>query len=397
VKTQIARYGAKLVSDGVAAPGRVALLAKDDVLLAYGAADLVALGGELLQRLNVTALAVATPALPCGDLLMARCAVGEEVIVPRDTETRTFLHDIPIVRRPASGAHDPDHLARLLGGRKGIVVEGLGIIATGGVTPEQAYINVSSVYHALFVKLLLDLLRDGVHTAAEQALLTTLRRDPAAATGMDGLVFRPGPLNQPDEILDEMARVGRYTVERGLVDSFFGNISCRAGAILYISQTASSLDALAGCIDPVPFDGSSTVGLTASSELPAHRRIYEMIAAKTILHGHPRFAVIMSMLCEHQTTCSVGDCWKDCPHVRFLGGTPVVAGEIGAGGLAKRVPPVIGDSGRAIVFGHGVFTIGKDGFAEAFRALLEVEQWCRQEYFRRLDAAGETASQTYGR
>lgn len=385
MKTQIARYGAKLVSDRVAAPGRVALLAQDDVLLSYGADDLVALGRELLPRLNVTALALAAPALPCGDLLIARCAAGEDVIVPRDTETRTFLHDIPFVRRPASGVHDPAHLASLLGGRKGIVVEGLGIIATGGVTPEQAYINVSSVYHALFVKLLLDLLRDGVRTAAEHELLADLRREVSAASGMDGLTFRPGPLLKAEEILDEMTRVGRYTVEGRLVDSFFGNISCRAGAILYISQTASSLDALAGCIDPVPFDDSSTVGLTASSELSAHRRIYEITEAQTILHGHPRFAVIMSMLCEHQATCSVSDCWKDCPHVRFLGGTPVVAGEIGAGGLARRVPPVIGATGRAIVFGHGVFTIGNAGFAEAFRALLEVEQWCQHEYFRRLD------------
>jgi len=386
VKTQIACYGAKLVSDRVAAPGRVALLAQDDVLLHYGADDLVTLGRELLPRLNVTALAIAAPARPCGDLLIARCAAGDEVIVPRDTETRTFLHDIPIVRRPPDGVHDPAHLASLLGGRKGIAVEGLGIIATG-VTPEQAYINVSSVYHALFVKLLLDLLRDGVRTAAEHELLADLRREVTAAPGMEGLSFRPGPLLKPEEILDEMARVGRYTVERGLVDSFFGNISCRAGAILYISQTASSLDALAGCIDPVPFDGSSTVGLTASSELPAHRRIYEMTEATTILHGHPRFAVILSMLCEHQADCRVVDCWKDCPAVRYLGGIPVVAGEIGAGGLAKRVPPVIGATGRAIVFGHGVFTTGKDGFSEAFRALLEVEQWCQRDYFRLLDTA----------
>jgi len=59
-----------------------------------------------------------------------------------------------------------------------------------------------------------------------------------------------------------------------------------------------------------------------------------------------------------------------------------VAGEIGAGGLAKRVPPVIAGPGRAIVYGHGVFTTGKTGFAEAFRAMVEVENWCRGEYRR---------------
>jgi ribulose-5-phosphate 4-epimerase/fuculose-1-phosphate aldolase len=200
----------------------------------------------------------------------------------------------------------------------------------------------------------------------------------------DGLIFREGPLNSHDEILDEMARTGRYTVERGLVDSFFGNISCRLGEMLYISQTASSLDELAGCIDPVPFTNRSTTGITASSELAAHRRIYETSDALTILHGHPKFAVVMSMLCD-VSDCPVVDCWKDCQKVRILGGTPVVAGEIGAGGLAKRVPPVIGGPGRALVYGHGVFTIGRRNFEEAFRSMVEVENWCRDEYFRRLD------------
>ena len=37
------------------------------------------------------------------------------------------------------------------------------------------------------------------------------------------------------------------------------------------------------------------------------------------------------------------------------------------------------------VYGHGVFTIGRKGFAEAFRAMVEVENWCRSEYRRLLE------------
>ena len=183
-----------------------------------------------------------------------------------------------------------------------------------------------------------------------------------------------------------MDRVGRYTVQRGLVDSFFGNISYSNGDLIYISQTASSLDELPGCIDPVPFENSSTVGITASSELVAHRSIFETSSCRAILHGHPRFAVVMSMLCEEKEGCPVKDCWRDCKKVRILGGTPVVAGEIGAGGIAKSVPPVISGPGRAIVYGHGVFTLGRTDFREAFQALVDVENWCRDEYFRRFDA-----------
>ena len=71
--------------------------------------------------------------------------------------------------------------------------------------------------------------------------------------------------------------------------------------------------------------------------------------------------------------------------MRMLGDAPVVAGEIGAGGLAARVAPVIGASGKAVVYGHGVFTVGRNGFEEAFRAMAEVENLCRGEYFRRID------------
>ena len=93
----------------------------------------------------------------------------------------------------------------------------------------------------------------------------------------------------------------------------------------------------------------------------------------------------MSMICSEKETCTVNDCWKDCPKVRFLGGTPVVAGEIGAGGIARNVPPVIGRTGAAVVYGHGVFSIGMTDFREAFQGLVDVENWCRSEYFRRFD------------
>jgi ribulose-5-phosphate 4-epimerase/fuculose-1-phosphate aldolase len=69
----------------------------------------------------------------------------------------------------------------------------------------------------------------------------------------------------------------------------------------------------------------------------------------------------------------------------MLGDVPVVAGESGTGGIAVRVPPVIGGPGKAIVYGHGVFTVGRDGFEEAFRAMVGVEDLCRADYFLRLD------------
>ncbi|GFE58999.1 class II aldolase/adducin family protein [Geobacter sp. AOG1] len=380
---QIAKYTNKLIADRSAVHGWVAFAAQDDRLLTSGEPQLARLAGDVLGRLDALGLVAARPSLPFADFIVQRTSADESFIIPRDTETRTFLHDIPFIRSDEFATDGPKLLARLLGNRKGVIVEGVGIVAVGAVTVEQAYINYSSVFHATFVKYLQDLLTGGFLLDGEREAFDGFRNDWLRPLGAEGLRFRSGPLTEPAVILSEVATVGRYTVECGLVDSFFGNISCRSDDMIYISQTAASLDELDGCIDPVPFAATSTTGITASSELAAHRRIYETTDARVILHGHPKFSVVMSMQCERED-CEITDCWRDCPHVRVLGETPVVAGEIGAGGLAKRVPPVIGESGRALVYGHGVFTTGRQDFAEAFQSMVEVENWCRHEYFRRL-------------
>ena len=385
MRDQIAKYTGKLLADRSALPGHIAFAAHDDVLLSDGNATLARLCERILSSLDCLGLVAARPSLPFADFLVRRAKAGESRIVPQDTETRTFLHDIPFLRREELVEDPPARIGRLLRNRKGMIAEGLGIVAGGSVTVEQAYINYSSVFHAAFVTYLLEVLADGFLLRGEKEAFDSFRRDWLRPLSAEGIVFRSGPLEEPGEILAEVAAVGRYTVERGLVDSFFGNLSCRAGGTIYLSQTAASLDDLPGRIDPVPMDDSSTTGITASSELPAHRRIYEVSGARTILHGHPKFAVVMSLLCEEKD-CPVKDCWRDCDKVRLLGDTPVVAGEIGAGGLAKRVPPVIAMPRKTVVYGHGVFTVGETDFAEAFKAMVDVENWCRQEYFRRLTA-----------
>jgi len=385
LRSLIAKYAGKLERDRSVVPGRVGIAAQDDAMLSDGAPDLSRLAADVLSRLSCLGIVAASPSLPFAEFLLHRANADANAIVPLDTETRTFLHDIPIVRRGELSGDPTAAIAALLSNRKGVIAEGVGIVASGPVTLEQAYIHYSSVFHACYVKYLLDVLREGFRFHGEAKTFRAFREAFLRPPTAEGLPFRTGPLDDPEDVLSEIRAVGGYTVERGLVDSFFGNISYRVGGTIFISQTAASLDELSGCIDPVPTDNRSTTGITASSELLAHRRIYEATGARAILHGHPKFAVAMSMLCE-KTDCPVKDCWKDCPDVRMLGDTPVVAGEIGAGGLAARVPPVIGGAGKAIVYGHGVFAIGMDGFEEAFRSMVDVEKRCREEYFLRFDA-----------
>jgi len=392
VRSLVAKYAEKLERDRSVVTGRLGIAAQDDVMLAEGAPDLARLAADVLSHLACLGVVAAAPSLPFAEFLLRRSGAETESIVPLDTETRTFLHDIPIVRRAKLSGNPARAVAAPLSNRKGVIVEGVGIVASGPVTLEQAYIHYSSVFHACYVKYLLDVLQEGFLLPGEAEAFRAFRETSLRPPAAEGLPFRAGPLRDPDEVLSEIRAAGRYTVEGGLVDSFFGNISYRVGDTIYISQTAASLDELAGCIDPVPTDNRSTTGITASSELLAHRRIYEATGARAILHGHPKFAVAMSMLCDVKD-CPVKDCWKDCTRVRMLGDTPVVAGEIGAGGLAARVPPVIGGTGTAIVYGHGVFAIGRDGFGEAFRSMVDVENRCREEYFRRLDARTQSKSE----
>ena len=156
---------------------------------------------------------------------------------------------------------------------------------------------------------------------------------------------------------------------------------------LYISQTSSSLDDLAGCIDPCPLDGSSCAGITASSELPTHLEIVNNSDLKAILHGHPKFSVIISMDCDRDDCLTRGLCHRRCPERRLLDDIPIVPGEVGTGpfGLCTTVPDAVLEACGAIVYGHGVFTTGKSDFNEAFSRLLTIENRSREEYFRRFD------------
>ncbi len=394
----IKKYTEKLLRDGTSVPDSIRFYRLDDVVTASQQDEWLPVFSDVFKGLNVTALLFAKLALPFADLLVERADPQADRLVPNDSETRVFLHDIPFIRK-AEWQDRPkqelaDRIIRCLKERKAAVVQGLGVVASGGVTVEQAYIGFSTIFHTTFVKYLLDLLTEGFRLPDERRSFDAFKKAWHSSPDLSGLNFAQGPLERTtggrgqgaerEIIYDEICRVGRYTVEKGYVDSFFGNISYFDGRTIYISQTTSSLDELEGHIDPVPMDGSSTAGLSASSELPAHRGVYLATDFHSILHGHPKFSVIMSMHCE-ETDCTIEDCNRLCNRKRFACGVPIVAGETGAGGLAKSVPPAIRDKGVCIVYGHGIFAAGERDFQQAFMRMARVEDRCREEYFELLE------------
>ncbi len=399
----IKKYTQKLLRDRTAVAESIRFYRLDDVVIANQRDEWLPVFSEVFSGLNVTALLFAKLTLPFADLLVERAGTKADRLVPNDSETRVFLHDIPFIRKE-EWADRPRHelaggIIRCLRERKAAVIQGLGVVASGGVTVEQAYIGFSTIFHTTFVKYLLDLLNEGFRLPGERDAFDGFRKSWRRSPDLGNLVFTQGPLEKSPEsgtrsskeiIAGEICRVGRYTVEKGYVDSFFGNISYFDGKTIYISQTTSSLDELEGHIDPVPMDGSSTAGLSASSELPAHRGIYLATDYRSILHGHPKFSVIMSMYCEEEG-CKIEDCNRFCNRKRSACGVPIVAGETGAGGLANSVPRAIKDKGACLVYGHGIFAAGEQDFQQAFMRMVQVEDRCREEYFDLLEKRSKSS------
>lgn len=382
---QIIKYTNKLLRDRTAAPDSIRLYRLDDVVMANKRDEWLPLFSSVFDGLDITALLFARLTLPFADLLVERAEAGADRLVPQDSETRVFLHDIPFIRtrdwEGASAAGRTGMLVRCLKERKAVIIQDVGIVATGGVTVEQAYIGFSTIFHTTFVKYCLDILQQGFLLPKERMVFEGFRQVWNRAPDLSGLTFAVGPLRGRDAIIGEICRAGRYTVEKGYVDSFFGNISYFDGATIFISQTTSSLDELEGFIDPVPVDGSSTAGLSASSELPTHRAIYLDSRYHAVLHGHPRFSIVLSMLCDEKN-CAIKDCNRLCDRARTVCGVPIVAGETGAGGMARSVPAAMKGQGVCIVYGHGIFAAGEKDFGDAFRKMADVENRCREEYFR---------------
>lgn len=334
------------------------------------------------DRLPVKSILFARPAEPYNTILQYLAADTAGPICPDDSETRTFLVDLPV-----TDAFSPDAITQPLLKRKSLIIKGHGLLSVGGTGPADAYVNFSATCFACFVKFFSDFLRDSQNRCTTSAQRTAFEN--AAAHLPPPPLFEgqltTGPFKTPHRAMSAITETGQQMVSLGLVDACFGNISCRVGDTLYITNSGSFLDDLAGDIAACPMDDPECTGQKPSSEFPAHMEIMRNSDATGVLHGHPLFSVIMSMDC-HIDCDHKGACHRSCPHERDVCGTPIVPGETGGGpfGLYTTVPGVIKNGKSAIVYGHGVFTRAKTDFNDALSRIVEIERACRDEYFERV-------------
>lgn len=383
MKQLVDKYARKLAESGLCALGAPVIGGLDAELVWNRPDPACAELEKVFAGLNINSLLFAEPAEPYRAIINYLARRADGAIQPSDCETRTMLHDLPVIPHFEAGA-----IVRALKQRKSVIIPERGMVTWGTVSPEQAFIFYSSVCFACFVKFFADCLADrrAGHLSREQRDIIDKTVPLLDAFPGTPPPLMTGPFASEDAAYRAVSEAGRVTVEHHLVDSFFGNVSCRYGDTLYISQTGSSLDELEGCIDPCPLDGSSCAGITASSELSAHRQIVLNTGMNAVLHGHPKFSVILSMDCEKKDCPLDGQCHIRCADPRFIEDIPIVPGEVGAGpfGLCNTLPPAMQGRRGVIVYGHGLFTVAKHDFNTAFANLLDIERRCREMYFERM-------------
>lgn len=383
MKELVDKYASKMINAGLANDPLVCGF--DDELYWNREDEAIPTLRGALNSMNINSLICAEPAEPYQSILRYLAGRYPETITPGDCETRTFLHDLPVTQ-----SFSADAILTRLKKRKSVIINEnntIHVVTFGTVSPEQAFVTFSSVCFSSFVLFFAEFLADlrqGTATPRQQetyqTILPLIDKPPRQVPEL-----MPGPFTTESQVINAIIEAGKWTVDYGLVDSYFGNISYRLHDTVYISQTGSSLDELAGCIDPCPLDGSSCAGITASSELTAHNEIFLRSEKTAILHGHPKFTVILSMDCDVQDCPQRDQCHIKCSHERFINDIPIVPGEVGTGptGLCNTLPPAVKGKRGAIVWGHGLFTTGATDFNEAFQHLMHIEDMCRNEYFSR--------------
>ena len=149
--------------------------------------------------------------------------------------------------------------------------------------------------------------------------------------------------------------IGRDMFLRGLVGSHAGNMSVRIGDMIYITRTGSMLGRItARDIIAVHLEKDDANVARASSELVVHRAVYRNTSALSIIHAHPPYATLLSMVKD--TIVPV-----DSEGSHIFMEVPVVSPKetIGSEEGARLVSQRLKDVAIVVMRGHGSFARGE--------------------------------------
>lgn len=389
------RYRDKIIRAGLAkaSPGDIIFVAQDDEPVFWGGESFAAKETDLAMVSFLQGLLHRMPGLCL--LLLRPGGVYKiaweyffrqaQVIKPEDSESKTFLRDLPVINHVEESA-----ILQGFSSRSCLAIPGLGILAYGAYGPEEAFATASSAFFAVFVKFFADFLNKKHFDNLDEEYLRSMQAILDCFGDLSSLLAVPeslptldlGPFKAKKEIISAMTKAGQAVVNMGLVDSHFGNLSYFSDGVLRITRTGAALDELEDGIDEINIANPDCSAITASSELPAHLEVLAQGAGpRAILHGHPKFTVILSMVCPERNCRFRGSCGAHCPASRHVAGLPVIPGEVGSGprGICRTLPPALRKSSGAVVFGHGFFALSDDDFRASLSLLWETEKLCAVE------------------
>jgi L-fuculose-phosphate aldolase len=174
-----------------------------------------------------------------------------------------------------------------------------------------------------------------------------------------------------------IVRYGRRLVADRLVVGNAGNLSVRVDDLVVITPSGVNYDQLAQtnvCV--LDAQGNQLAGDGArSSELPMHRKIYDLTDAVAIVHTHSPFAVAVSTVCDelpaiHYSILQLGGATvRVAPYTTF-----------GSDGLAGLAGAALADRTAALLQNHGAIAYGAS-LDEAYDRALLLE-WLAEVYWR---------------
>ncbi len=174
----------------------------------------------------------------------------------------------------------------------------------------------------------------------------------------------------------EIAKFGKKLVDRGLVESHFGNLSIRKGSKMLITKSGSTLDEITETsVVELDIDRPSSFDSTASSETIVHRMIYNDTEANAIIHSHSPFAVIESLLVNEDRIFPM-----DIEGQYYLQEIIIVKGDPGTPELANNAAEALKKHQSVVIFRHGTFAIGKN-LEEAYSVSAQIEHSCKLKYY----------------
>jgi L-fuculose-phosphate aldolase len=172
--------------------------------------------------------------------------------------------------------------------------------------------------------------------------------------------------------LTQFQSVGNDLFLRGLITSHGGNMSIRDNDRIIITRSGCMLghitqqDLVEAGVAP-----DDDTPKNASSEIAAHRAIYQHTPALAVVHAHPAHAIALSLIDDEIAPLDVEGSY-------YMSSVPVIGrGEKVYGGkMANEIAKALIDRRIVMVYAHGSFAIGRD-LQEAHHFTSTLEESCR--------------------